>query len=112
MNTQAALLSALVFPGAGQLLLKRTGLATILIVISVVCLYFLLANVMDIANDISDKIVRGQVALDIMQINHAISSALAQNCNRSSISVASWGLGICWVVGILDTFRKSKTQIN
>ena len=106
-TTKALLLSALIFPGCGHLHLKRYGMAAILIGITVVCTYILLSSAVDIANDISGQIIRGELALDVQQISDAISSALSQN-NQQSITVCTWLLGISWLFAIVDIWRSSR----
>lgn len=106
-TTKALLLSALVFPGCGQLHLKRYGIAAILISITLVCTYILLSSAVDIANEISAQIMRGELALDVQQISDAISSALSQN-NQQTITLCTWLLGISWVIGIADIWHASQ----
>ena len=103
-TTKALLLSALVFPGCGHLHLKRYSMAAMLISITIVCTYILLSSAVDIANDISGQIMRGELALDVQQISDAISLALSQN-NPLSITLCSWLLGISWLLAIVDIWR-------
>ncbi|WP_340678588.1 hypothetical protein [Paraglaciecola sp.] len=106
-TTKAVLLSALVFPGCGHLWLKSKLIGGLLIAVTVVCMYFLLSNAMEIANQISAKILSGEIPLDVARISEAVSAGLAGS-NSLQITIATWALVITWLIGILDTYRVAK----
>ncbi|KXI27123.1 hypothetical protein AX660_01685 [Paraglaciecola hydrolytica] len=106
-TTKAVLLSALAFPGCGHLWLKSKFMAGLLIAVSMACLYFLLASAVDIANDISAKILSGAIPLDIGKISAAVSAELA-GTNSQQLTMTTWVLVVCWLVGIVDSYRIAK----
>jgi hypothetical protein len=105
--TRAVLLAALVFPGAGHFFLKRKTMAWILVFTSSACLYPLIISAVVTANSISDKIMRGKIPLDVEQISTAVSIELATE-GGIILSMASWTLLVCWLIGILDAYRIAK----
>jgi hypothetical protein len=105
--SRAVLLAALVFPGAGHFFLKRKAMAWILVLTSSACLYQLIVSAVVTANSISDKIMHGKIPLDVEQISAAVSTELATK-GGIMLSVASWILLGCWLIGILDAYRIAK----
>lgn len=103
-TTKAVLLSALVFPGCGHLMLKSKLIAGLLISTSLGCLYFIVARTMEIANDISAKILSGEIPLDVGKITEAVSAA-SSSSDSLQITVATWVSIICWGIGIADSYR-------
>jgi len=67
-SIKAVLLSALVFPGAGHLLLKKRIIDAVLTCASLVALYLIIANMLNRAQEIADKILSGDVAPDAADI--------------------------------------------
>ena len=106
---KAVLLSALVFPGIGHFSLKKRLQGALLSGIAIVCLYFLLTSIVTIAQQISVKIQSGEIPLDVAKISDAVSQALAGN-DGQPINISSLLLVICWVVGIVDSFRVGRSQ--
>ena len=106
---KAALLSALVFPGIGHFSLKQKVQGTLLSGIAIVCLYFMLTSIVEIAQQISVKIQSGEIPLDVARIRESISRQLAGN-DGQLINTSSLLLVICWIVGIIDSFRVGRSQ--
>lgn len=106
-SIKAALLSTLVFPGAGHFFLKRHIRGIILTVATIASLYFLISGVVEKALQITDKIQRGQVQLDIAAITELVS---AQPTGSEVITIASYVLMIAWLIGIIDSYRIGRIQ--
>lgn len=103
-SLKAALLSALVFPGAGHFSLKKPVQGALISGVAMVCLYFILNTAVDIAQQISIKIQSGEVPLDVANISEMVSQDLAGS-DGQGINMAALLLVICWVVGIADSVR-------
>ena len=101
---KAALLSALVFPGIGHFSLKKPLQGSILSGIAIVCLYFILTTVMDVAQGLSVKIQSGEVPFDVTKVSELVSQSLTGSDGRI-VNISSLLLVICWVVGVVDSFR-------
>jgi hypothetical protein len=108
-SLKAALLSALVFPGIGHFSLKKPLQGSLLSGIAIVCLYFLLAAVVDIAQRLSVKIQSGEVPFDVTKISELVSQQLAGS-DSQLVNIPSLLLVICWVVGVIDSFRIGWSQ--
>jgi hypothetical protein len=103
-SLQAALLSALVFPGAGHFSLKKPVQGVLLSVVTIVCLYFLITTAVEIAQQLVIRIQRGEIPMDIEMISEMVSQQFV-GIDDQRINMPSILLLICWVVGIIDSFR-------
>jgi len=72
-SIKATLLSALVFPGLGHLLLKKYVAALLLGGTAFVSIYWLVSRVVERTLQISEKIQSGEVQLDATAITELIS---------------------------------------
>jgi hypothetical protein len=82
--TKAALFSALIFPGTGQLLLKKYVSATYFAVFAGVGLYFLFSNLMSKAQNIIDKIQLGEASADLATILELVNQQSATSLDSLS----------------------------
>jgi len=103
-STTAALLSALVFPGAGHLYLKKYITGAALVGVSCAGLYFLISKVADEASIIAEQIQSGAAPPDMATITDMVSkwSAGSQGQLLSNITVI---ITLCWIGGIIDAYR-------
>ena len=106
---KAALLSALVFPGLGHFSLKKPLQGSILAGIAILCLYFLLTAVVNIAQELSLKIQSGEVPLDVVKISELVSQSLTGS-DGQIVNISSSVLVILWVVAVIDSFRIGWSQ--
>ena len=106
---KAALLSALVFPGAGHFFLKKHIRGIILTCASVASLYFLISGIVERALHIADKINRGEVQLDVAAIMELVS-AQPTGTEAQLINSASAFLILVWLIGIVDAYRVGRIQ--
>ncbi|MFC4257752.1 DUF6677 family protein [Marinobacter lacisalsi] len=108
-TTKAVLLSAFIMPGAGHFFLKRNVTGALFLVVSLVCLYVIVAAAIAISQEISARILSGDIPLDIPGIQEAISNqrsgAAFQDANGAGLLL----MGI-WLLGILDAFRVGRFQ--
>jgi hypothetical protein len=101
--TKAALMSALIFPGCGHFYLKSKLKGALFTLFSGGCLYVLITFAVKIANDISDKILSGDMPLDISSLMADISSQLNGSASETP-HIASLLLLGCWGIAIIDSF--------
>jgi len=106
---KAALLSALVFPGAGHLLLKKYLHATVLSGASFSVLYLMISRLTEIALQISDKIISGEIGLDVVVITELIAKQSAGPETRL-LNIAGVILIIIWLISIVDSYRIGRLQ--
>ena len=102
-STQAALLSALVFPGLGQFLLKKKGLGLLFSGVAVVSLYILLSHAVERAQQIAEKIQTGEIPVDIQAITDSVMAQSA-SMDSSGVGIATGMLVTVWVLSIVHSF--------
>lgn len=110
-SLKAALLSALVFPGIGHFSLKRPVQGVLLSGVAIVCLYFLLTTAVEIAQQLSVKVQSGEIPMDVEKISEMVSQQLVGSDDQR-INTPSLLLVICWVIGVVDSFRIGRSQGN
>ena len=108
-SVKASLLSALVFPGAGHLYLKKYAVGLILAVISMAALAYLAKELLDTAQQISAGILSGTIQPDMESITTQVT-AVENNTGGGSRSLASAALLLCWLFGLFDSYRAGKKQ--
>ncbi len=102
---KAVLLSVLVFPGSGHLLLKKYRTGFSLIIASAVALSILVYNLVQRAMEIINKVQSSGVQLDIMTISDMLNQT-----DTLQIRIATTILLILWVFSIVDSYRISRNQ--
>jgi len=103
-QVKAVVLSAFVFPGAGHFFLKKYIPGTVLAGIALVSLYFIISRTVEKALEITDKIQRGEVQLDIAAITELVSRQ-PTGTNSELLNIAGTALIISWLIGIADSYR-------
>jgi len=103
-STKAALLSALVYPGIGQLLYHAYRRATLFILVFSIAAYFYIEEVVSKYQPLIDKVKSGEVPLN----GQALAYEVSKNpiiLDPQLVSVLTYILLICWLVGIVDAYR-------
>ncbi len=108
-STKASLLSAFVFPGAGHLYLKKYIAGVALVGTSLVGVYYLVAKSVERALKIAEKIQSGEVQLDTTTITELVSNQAADT-ESQLMTIATLAIVICWLVGIIDSYRVARAQ--
>ena len=107
--TKAALLSGLVFPGTGQIYLKRSrrGLTIMVFVLSGIVAIVWMATIR--ALEILERI---QNQLDQVDMETITNLALASSADHSSVYYKPILLFIacCWIFSIIDAYRTGKEK--
>jgi hypothetical protein len=97
-SVQAALYSALIFPGAGLYWLKRYWQGALFILPALAISTYVLRETLNSAYLLGDKVSAGAVPLDIMTIAFEVQRMLEQL--TASLDSALWLLIICWALSI------------
>lgn len=108
-SLKAALFSALVFPGGGHFVLGKRVRGALLVAVSIACLYVLLSTALEIAGQISDEILSGQIPLDAVRLTEEVSRRSAAGGSRA-VTLSTYLLGACWLIGIVDSWRVGRSQ--
>jgi hypothetical protein len=106
---KAALLSALVFPGVGHFFLRKYISGGILTGTAGVALYILVSTAVARAVQITDKIQRGEVELDVAVIMELVANNPAGS-EGQILNIATTALLLSWVIGIVDSYRVGRTS--
>jgi len=107
-SIKAALFSALIFPGAGQMLLKQYRRGFILLLLTLIPLFFVLRDDLQQAVVIADKIQSGAMPLDAQVISQSVENA--DTHNALPLDIARYMIAACWFIGIIDAFRAGKRK--
>jgi hypothetical protein len=107
--TKAVLLSAFVFPGLGHLYLKKRLTGSVLVGASFAAIYYLMSKVVENALLISEKIQSGDVPLDAVAISELLSKQ-STGAESQLQNIATAVFVICWLIGIIDSYRLGSAQ--
>lgn len=110
-SVKAALWSIFIFPGSGHFYLKKPVTGTIMVSIAIVALLIVLIGVVERANQIADKIIRGEVPLDLSIITDMVSKQAAQS-NSLALDFATYVLIAIWVIAAIDAYRLGRAKDN
>lgn len=103
-STKAALLSGLIFPGIGHIVLKQYRRGSILILVALVAISAVVKIAFQRAQAIVDRAMSGESSLE----TGVISELLADSSNDTDGLVSSVSMVVfiaCWLFGIIDSYR-------
>jgi hypothetical protein len=106
-SLKGALLSGLVFPGLGQIVLRRYMRGIVLMFICLASLIVITVTAAQQAIPLIEKLETMGAVIDMK----AISSAATQVSTTSDnylVNIASFLIVVCWVIGILDAYNIGK----
>lgn len=106
-SMKAALLSALVFPGLGHIYLKRYLPGLLLAGIALAALVVVISATLDTALQLSDAILRGDIAPDVTAITESLASQPA-GADALRLNGAYAVLAVAWLIGIVDAYRAGR----
>jgi hypothetical protein len=99
---KAALLSALFCPGAGQWWLKQRLIGGGFMLISVICLGYLMLELVERAQVIVTQIVNGEIANDLVSIYAEVSAIPAEA--MGTMNLLTWLFIANWLLSILNAY--------
>ncbi len=106
-SVKGALLSGLVFPGFGHVILKHYKRGIVLIVTVSACLAIIVVIAFQAAFSIIEKIGLESGAIDLNTILNAAAQASATSDSLIYNLSMLW-IVCCWVFGIVDAYRIGK----
>ncbi len=107
--TKAMLISAFIFPGGGHLYLRRYAIGAVLMLVALIALGFITVHIFERAFAISDQILNGRIAPDIVTISRMVSEQPAGPEARL-VNLSTYALLSCWLLGIIDSYRLGHRQ--
>ena len=103
IRKKALIYSAIVFPGAGYFILDKVTRGVAALLVTFACLTFIMVDVFHRANIIAEKIVLGDVALDILKIRQEIHLTPGIY-SQQMLELLSLAIVLIWIVGIVDCY--------
>ena len=109
--TLGLLLSGMVFPGLGHLVLKAYRRALALIVITLACFISIILTAIQHINSIMEKIQSEGGIIDLDSVTLAANQAVSA-ADQATYNISYFILVCCWLVGVIDGYRVGKQQDN
>lgn len=73
------------------------------------CLCFVTVSIFSLAKAISDKILIGEIAPDIIEITTAITKGLAET-GLHELNLLTFVILSCWIIGVVDSYRIGRKE--
>ena len=108
-SSKAALLSGLIFPGIGHIVLKQYLRGSVLMLFALAALSVIVTGIYQRALTIVDRINSGDIPVDTNAIAEMVSNSTS-GADRSIENIAVVVLGVCWLIGIIDSYRLGVAQ--
>lgn len=109
IETKAALYSAIVFPGSGYFFTKEKKRGYLCIATSLIILFILMKEAFYKAQIIANKIVFGEIPLDINLIRELIHSTPGIY-SENMLTLVYTTLFFVWLISIIDSYRLAKQE--
>ena len=108
-STKAALLSGLVFPGLGHMVLKQYLRGWVLMLATLAALSAIVIVTTRRALAVIDSMAGGEIPVDTGAISELVSNSISSTDN-SIANISMIVLIACWLIGIIDSYRLGKTH--
>ncbi len=103
---KAALLSALVYPGAGHLMLKKYVMSAVFFIAFSIPLYIIVSEIFKKTEQIVAEIQNGEVPLNISSIFASLSSSSLMG----ELNIMTNVLVVVWIISIIDSYRVGRSK--
>lgn len=110
-SIKAALLSGLVFPGLGHIALKYYLRGSILIIAALAALSVIVTVATRLALATVDRIERGEISADMTSLTDLATGSVGDS-SSTIVNMAMIVLLVCWVAGIIDSYRVGRAMDN
>ena len=104
---KGALLSALIFPGVGQISIGHKKRGWLIIFVSCIFLYLMISEVIQQASSLVEKIQKSGVPLDYESISNK-TSELVSFSDNSLLNTLLMLLIISWIASVIDAYILGK----
>jgi uncharacterized membrane protein HdeD (DUF308 family) len=108
-SSRAALLSGLILPGVGHIVLKQYVRGSVLILFSLIALSVIVTGISQRALTVVDRINSGDIPVDASAIADMVSKSTSA-ADSLTENLALLVLGVCWLIGIIDSYRIGVAQ--
>lgn len=106
-SVKAALLSALIFPGVGQISLGHKKRGWLIIGFIAVIFYFIINEIMNLAYTVIEDMQKKGATMDVENISNATSGLVGFSDNMF-LNFLLIVLLVTWVLSIFDAYRLDK----
>ncbi|MCW8854082.1 MAG: hypothetical protein OQK76_06390 [Gammaproteobacteria bacterium] len=107
--TLGLLLSGLVFPGLGHLVLKAYKRAIALMLTTMVCFITIMVTAIQQVNAVMEKIQAEGGIIDLDSVTLAANQAVSA-ADQATYNISYFILVCCWLVGVIDGYRVGKQK--
>jgi len=108
-SSKAALLSGLIFPGIGHIVLKQYLRGSVLMLFALIALSVIVTRIYQQALAIVDRINSGDIPVDTGAIAEMVANSTS-GADSFMENIAVVVLGACWLIGIIDSYRLGVAQ--
>jgi len=105
------LLSGLVFPGLGHVVLKAYKRGIALMVITAVCFIIIIKTALQQVNTVIEKIQSEGGVIDLDSVTQAANQAVS-SADQVTYNVLYFIMICCWLVGVIDAYRVGNAKDN
>ncbi|MCH8278085.1 MAG: hypothetical protein IIC12_04040 [Proteobacteria bacterium] len=106
---KVVLLSGLVFPGIGHLVLKHYLRGSVLIILTLLAFSAIVTVAVRRVLSVVDSINSGEIPVESGAITELVSNSIS-SADNLIVNISLIVVGACWVVGIIDSYRLGITQ--
>ena len=103
---KALLLSALIFPGLGHLVINRPMRTIVFAGISMVCIFNVVAFISAISEKVLGEVESGVMPADPNLISERIHAEMAAGGDTASMMLVLFG--VVWLIALVDAYRQGK----
>jgi hypothetical protein len=108
-SSKAALLSGLIFPGIGHMVLKHYLRGSVLMLWALVAFSVIVTRVFQRTLTIVDRVNSGDIPVETGAIVEMVSNS-TNGAGSFIENTAVIVLGTCWLIGIIDSYRLGVAQ--
>ena len=108
-SSKAALLSGLIFPGIGHIILKQYLRGSALMLSALAAFSIVVTRVFQRALTIVDRVNSGEIPVDTGAIAEMVANSTS-SADGFIENIAVVVLVTCWLIGIIDSYRLGVAQ--
>lgn len=108
-STLGLLLSGMVFPGLGHLVLKAYKRGAALVLITIACFINIMVTAIRHVNSVMEKIQSEGGIIDLDSVTLAANQAVSA-ADQATYNISYFILVCCWLVGVIDGYRVGKQK--
>ena len=108
-SSKAALLSGLILPGIGHIVLKQYLRGSVLMLFTLVALSVIVTRIYQRALTIVDRVNSSDIPIDTVAIAEMVSNSTS-GADSFIENIALIVIAACWLIGIIDSYRLGVAQ--